>query len=199
MPRILNYMPRGLSHRLPMWIACSPLALLAIAGLALEYFDPDFARQIRFILSGIIALLISVFIYAIFSGQSWKLQIDGQTLAFRRPYDLGWATCNINNIQAIWELKIQDTHFFEMQFSDGRAILVAPISFAPFRKTRKRLLDVNPAIQFSQREAYKCIVCYRDRARHMQDRCPDCDAPVSRELPQIKAPGVILPDAIDTH
>lgn len=211
-PPPLDYMPVRYARRRPLWVT-SGIPLTAIAVLmatALFWFSARMPVPLKaFIVFGVV--LFGCFAVMSFSvpGAAWEHRQGAGVLEFRRPFDRGWATVQLDMVREVVQLRgLEGDWWYELVFGNGRRLLLDRHDLGPFEAFERELSTVCPEIQFGSREAGRCAQCGRflyggqmwraiDVAFNTK-RCEHCGGQIPARLPRIPQGGLVLPDGLNS-
>ena len=207
----LHYMPLRHVRRRPYWKKTGlPTAVLAafLAG-TLVCFGARMSSDTRVFVGVCAATFACIAVMAVVNWrEAWEYRVEGGTLTFRRPFDRGWATIQLDEIGEVVQLRgPEDDWDYEMVFHGGQRILLPASTFGPVAEFQRQLLTIRPDMRFGRRRTGECGQCGRDlhggndwRALWVvlrTRRCNHCGARLAGRLRRIPAGGTLLPDALD--
>lgn len=141
--------------------------------------------------------------------QAWEYRLAEDTLEFRRPFDRGWATVQLDRTCAVYQVRGLESHedWHEMVFRGGRRLLLERQVFGDFAKFQSEFRATRPEIRFDSRRGSQCPSCRRDLyqgdmgraayAAFVSRRCEMCGARLPGRLKRIPSGGMVLPDALE--
>lgn len=207
----LHYLPVLHIRRRAYWQKTAlPTAILAalMAG-ALVCFRSRMSPDMQ----AFVVVCIVIFAFISLVGlvnwrKAWECRVEGHTLVFRRPFDRGWGTIQLDELREVVQLRDAERDWdYELVFGGGQRILLPKSLFGRFAEFERQMARIHPAVRFGKRNSAKCASCGRGpyggdvrralRVALRTQRCEHCGARLPGRLRRIPPGGLLLPDALE--
>ena len=139
---------------------------------------------------------------------AWEYRVEGRSLVFRRPFDRGWGTIQLDELCEVVQLSDREGDWdYELAFTRGQRILLPKSLFGHFAEFERQMTRIHPAVWFGKRNSAQCASCGRGpygpyvrralRVALLTQRCEHCGARLPGRPRRIPPGGLLLPDALD--